>query len=92
MYASVGSNGSVSYNDTVSDGFVSPTLRLDLADIRLLRQLFHKHVPAGRSTLTQAATLDMAMEMLLELESAPAGSEAVPSGMGSIEEEMTAIN
>lgn len=91
-YASVGSNGSNSNQDTVSDGFVSPTLRLDLADIRLLRQLFHKHVPAGRSTLTQAATLDMVMEMLTELESAPAGCVAVPHGMGSMAEEMTAVN
>lgn len=92
-YASVGSNGSNSNQDTVSDGFVSPTLRLDLADIRLLRQLFHKHVHAGRSTLTQAATLDMVMEMLTELECAPAGSETVlPHGMGTMAEEMTAVN
>jgi len=91
-YVSIGSNGSASNQDTASDGFVSPSLRLDLADIRLLRQLFQKHVPAGRTSLSQSEALDLVMDLLTELNSVPAAADVVPHGLGSVETEMTAVN
>jgi len=91
-YGSLGSNGSASNQDTGTGGFVSPSLRLDLADIRLLRQLYQKHVPAGRASLSQAEALDLVMDLLAELNNVPAAAEVVPHGLGSVETEMTAVN